>query len=242
MKVQKLMIVGLLVLVAGLAMALFNQSGAKSEFGLMTRLGDKYGTDKGTKAHSYTVLYDHFFTHNRHDIERVLEIGLGTTGGSMKMYRDFFPNAEIHGFDIEDCADFEGERMFTYIADQSKRDQLEKALIDSKGNFDIIIDDGGHTMDQQQISFGYLFPHVKRGGYYIIEDLHTSFFGDDYNVEKGGKNSTVTMINKFIAHGKIDSKYMTQREKDYLEANLEYCSLISRHKGGSIMCVFKKKN
>ena len=56
---------------------------------------------------------------------------------------------------------------------------MKKSLIQfiqqSGGDFDIILDDGGHKMDQQITSFRVLFPILKSGGVYIIEDLGTSY-------------------------------------------------------------------
>src|SRR4030042_4181421 len=100
-------------------------------------------------------------------------------------------------------------------------------------------------MEQQQVSFGYLFTYVKPGGYYIIEDVCTSFLGATlgakFGVEENEKNTTGAMIDNFVRTGKIESKYMTTEETDYLTANITYCNLLSRNKGWSITCIFKKK-
>ena len=48
----------------------------------------------------------------------------------------------------------------------------------SQGYFDVIVDDGGHSMKQQITSLIHLFPKVRSGGVYVIEDLHTSYFSD----------------------------------------------------------------
>ena len=65
------------------------------------------------------------------------------------------------------------DRSVIFKGNQEKVDDLEKFLLMYGKDFDIIIDDGGHTMRQQQISLGVLFDAVKSGGYYIMEDLHT---------------------------------------------------------------------
>ena len=100
-------------------------------------------------------------------------------------------------------------------------------------------------MEQQQISFGYLFKHVKPGGYYIIEDVHTSLpqYHVGYGVEKNGENTTLTMINNYIRTAMINSKYLTPEEKNYLTENIEYCSLFFRNnKEHSLAVIFKKKD
>jgi hypothetical protein len=130
------------------------------------------------------------------------------------------------------------DRIKTYIADQANRSQL-KSFIDANGcDFDIILDDGGHSMEQQQVSFGYLFKCVKPGGYYIIEDVHTSL-GISGEEEKW---TTLSMIYNFVKTGKIESKYMTKEEMDYLSKNIRYCNLlVNRIIEDSITCICKKK-
>ncbi len=102
---------------------------------------------------------------------RVLEIGV-QGGGSLKIWRDMFPEAEIVGVDIDaSCKQHEGKNITVEIGDQEDVEFLEEL-----GDFDIIIDDGGHTMKQQQVSFETLFPKLSKGGLYVIEDLHTSYW------------------------------------------------------------------
>lgn len=103
--------------------------------------------------------------------KRVLEIGV-QGGGSLKIWRDMFPEAEIVGVDVdENCKEHEGERIKIIIGDQA-----DVKFLESLGNFDIIIDDGGHTMVQQQTSLKWLMPQLNEGGIYVIEDLHTSYW------------------------------------------------------------------
>jgi len=64
-----------------------------------------------------------------------------------------------------------------YSGDQSKEDDLSQVFQD--GPFDVIVDDGGHSMHQQIVSLRTLFRHVKPGGVYVIEDLLTSYFWFD---------------------------------------------------------------
>jgi len=213
------------------------------KFGELTALADKYGTDKGTgsSGHLFTEVYEYFFLPLKYTARKILEIGIAE-GASLKMFQDYFPNAGYYGIDIEDSSRLNSDTVKTFVADQSDRKQLKK-FIDVHGfNFDIILDDGGHTMEQQQVSFGYLFRYLKPGGYYIIEDVHTSIpeFLPGYGKDKNEANTTLVMINNFIRNGKIKSRYMTAEEKKYLTGNIAYCNLFSRNKGRSITCIFKK--
>jgi len=235
-------------LILGLALFLFAITGsacASSEYepGELTKLADRYGTDKGPKGHYFTEVYEHFFWPIKYEARKICEIGIAG-GDSLKMFNDYFPNAIYYGIDIDDLSKFDSNTAKTFVADQANRKQL-KSFIDAYGrDFDMILDDGGHTMKQQQVSFGYLFKYVKPSGYYIIEDVHTSlpeYFNTMFDAEESEKNTTLTMINNFIRSGKIKSKYMTGEEANYLNANIEYCNLFSRNKGRSITCIFKKK-
>jgi hypothetical protein len=92
------------------------------------------------------------------------------------MWKAFFPNARIHGIDIDPaCAAHAGEGVDVWIGDQADRGFLEHVAKEG-GGFDLVIDDGGHTMTQQNVAFETLFPHVRDGGIYVLEDLGTSYW------------------------------------------------------------------
>ena len=235
-------------LVLGLSFILFVMvnsvcAGSKYEFGELTDLADKYKTDKGSRGHHYTEVYEYFFYPLKDKARKICEIGVAS-GASLKMFRRYFPKAVVYGIDIEDTSHLNCKTVKTFIADQANRKQLKDFINTYEGNFDIILDDGGHSMEQQQVSFGYLFKYLKARGYYIIEDVHTSltsFYGASYGAAKDEENTTLTMINNFIRDGKIKSEYMTEEEINYLNNNIEYCNLLSKKAGSSITCIFKKK-
>jgi hypothetical protein len=106
----------------------------------------------------------------------VLEIGV-YRGGSMQMWTSFFgPQARLVGMDIDPVAKAAaGDRYEVVLGDQSDPDFLRK-VADEHGPFDVIIDDGGHRMEQQIVSVEALFPAVAEGGIYLVEDCHTSYW------------------------------------------------------------------
>jgi hypothetical protein len=214
-------------------------AGPEHRFDEFTQLADKFQTDKGSMRHRYTEVYECFFFPLKSSARKICEIGVGG-GASLKMLEDYFGGATIYGIDIRDTSHLNAGRIRTFVADQSDRRQLS-AFTDASGSgFDLICDDGGHSMQQQQVSFGYFFKYVRPGGYYIIEDVHTSLL-DNFGAEPDGGNTTLTMINGFVRNGKIGSKYMTDEERNYLDLNISYCNLMSRNEGASITCIFKKK-
>jgi len=206
----------------------------------LEEIGKKYGTDKSGE-NNYTEIYFKYFNENRNNIKNILEIGI-LRGESLKMWEEFFPNANIYGIDINDIS-INSKKIFTYIANQNNRDQLYKLMSKLNIEFDIIIDDGSHRMEDQQISLGFLFQYVKNGGYYIIEDIGTSL---DWQLERFGINSdrsntTYNMINKYIKSKKIKSFYIKKEEKKYLEQHIEKCEIYETLKNVSIISFFTKK-
>jgi len=200
-------------------------------------------TDKAMDGHGFTELYEQIFYPLKDSPIKIFEIGI-LDGGSLILWRDYFPNAKIYGIDVFDRSNLDSERIKTFVANQANRDQMDAFIDKYGGDFDIILDDGGHKMEQQQISLGHLFKYVKPGGYYIIEDVHTSIpqYYSGYGVDEDETNSTLEMINLFIKSALIKSKYLEPQEEDYLRNNIEYCNLFFRNDGlHSIACVFKKK-
>ena len=108
-----------------------------------------------------------------------------------------------------------------------------------------LIDDGGHTMEQQQVSLGFLFRHLRPGGYYIIEDVHTSLpaLWKGYGAARDGSNTTLRMLENFLrsASPAIRSRYMLDEEMAYLTEHIESVIVSHRPKSRSLMCVLRKK-
>lgn len=136
--------------------------------------------DKNTKKNlnkwrHYFDIYDENFSKFRKKKITVFEIGV-FRGGSLKMWLDYFgPQTNIVGIDIDPrCKQYESENIKIYIGDQTDENFLKSILKESEGP-DIIIDDGGHTSNQQISSFNYLFEGLKLGGVYLVEDTHTSY-------------------------------------------------------------------
>ena len=126
----------------------------------------------------YFEIYDRHFSRFRGSDVTVLEMGVGQ-GGSLRMWRSYFgPRARIVGVDINpECAALAGDQIEILLANQDDRESL-RALKAKVPHVDILIDDGGHTMQQQINTFEELFPHVDAHGVYLCEDLHTSYWPD----------------------------------------------------------------
>lgn len=146
----------------------------------LSELAKLYGTDKGPAEHNYTPLYDDKFWLHRYDALTLLELGI-YRGASLRMWRDYFPNASIIGLDRNKSINGNLDDIDVVTV---QGDQADPNLIDSVGScygqFHIIIDDASHISSKTIKSFELLWPHLAPGGIYVIEDLQTSYDPANY--------------------------------------------------------------
>ena len=130
---------------------------------------------KSIKHSTYFDSYDHFFSRYRNQNITFIEIGV-LNGGSLFMWRDYFgPKARIIGVDLNPNAKkWEDEGFEIYIGSQSDTAFWE-GFIEKVGLIDVVLDDGGHTYEQQIITTECLLPAMKDGGLILVEDTHTSY-------------------------------------------------------------------
>lgn len=150
----------------------------------LSELANKAGTDKGTTAfcsHSYTIIYNQLFEPLTSGHVKMLEIGVADPrfpGASAKMWRDYFPDLYFVGYDINpEAGKYQdlANNIYIFIGDQNSPEDLQRCIDSHGGEFDIILDDGSHYSEHILTSFENLFPHLKPGGYYVIEDLHSVY-------------------------------------------------------------------
>lgn len=128
------------------------------------------------KWHHYFEVYErHFSKYKGKDIT-FLEIGI-YHGGSLQLWKNYFgKGSRIYAIDINpDCKKFESDNVKVFIGSQEDREFLQKVKA-SIPELDILLDDGGHTMKQQIVSFEELYDKVKEDGVYACEDVHTSYW------------------------------------------------------------------
>lgn len=163
----------------------------------LNSLCEAYGSDKGAigteghpytwAPHSYADWYERHLGHCRDGVRAVFECGLGTNnpdtpssmgergkpGASLRVWRDYFPNAEIYGADVDRGSLFQDERIRTFYVDQTNAaevDELWRQVGDVQ--FDLFIDDGLHEGDAAVTLLKGSLHKVKPGGLYVIEDVH----------------------------------------------------------------------
>lgn len=107
------------------------------------------------------------------DVDRLLEIGCSSR--SLRTWAMAFPMAEIVGLDLSPRGPTNTDDLTTAGVNFILGDQTDMALLESLGAFDVVVDDGSHVPADQMLSFLTLFPRMNSGGWYFIEDLHTSY-------------------------------------------------------------------
>ena len=179
----------------------------------LDKLCDLYGSDKGYlnidkrvlfnnwHPHTYTDVYSHMFDHCKDSIKNVFECGIGTNtllvsgmgnkyqpGASLKVWRDYFINANIFGADVDRNILFEEHRIETNYVDQTNSSSiLDMWKRFENIEFDLMIDDGLHTFDAGKTLFENSFYKLKPNGIYVIEDVSHLYlyklakFFKDYN-------------------------------------------------------------
>jgi len=162
----------------------------------LAKLCDHYGSDKGElqtkghpypwESHTYTDYYSRLFAHSRNSALKIFECGLGTNnpkipssmgvygkpGASLRVWRDYFPNASIWGADIDKESLFQEERIRTHFIDQLSPSSIQEFWKwAGVRDFDFILDDGLHTFEAGSTLFLNSIEYLSDSGVYVIEDV-----------------------------------------------------------------------
>lgn len=159
-----------------------------AECSVRTELCDlawKWGTDK---ALFYTPFYNEVLSERRKSVHKVLEIGIGypelmlgyvermgrtsyTTGASLFMWRDYFPDARIFGADINEDALVQSRRIQSFALDQRSPESFDSVIPRLGAKFEVIVEDGLHEPEAQLLAVEKLMPILTSGGFYFVEDV-----------------------------------------------------------------------
>lgn len=163
---------------------------------LFSNLCDVYGSDKGSlkqnspyyswQSHTYADFYSRLYSHCRNNIKNVFECGIGTNnpnlksnmtingkpGASLRVWRDYFPQAQVIGVDIDKNILFEEERIKTFFVDQTDIDSIRNFWNKVKlSDFDLMVDDGLHNFTAGITLFKNSIDRLAADGIYVIEDV-----------------------------------------------------------------------
>jgi hypothetical protein len=181
----------------------------------LDEIGILAGTDKNFFVNDYLRHYDLIFTPLRHAEFNLIEIGV-FDGNSMTMWSRYFSKARIIGVDVNPaCKQYENERVTIEIGSVENPEFLTDVV--ARFPPTIIIDDGSHRADHQIFTFERLFPALKSGGIYIVEDLHFQLTEPDAGRLRGEASiSSVEYFQKIVA-SRLASRHQ-QRQFHGLEA------------------------
>lgn len=151
----------------------------------LAELFRSYGSDKAS-GHNYFIMYSHIIEQlgGPESSLNILEVGLGTAnpslvstmgssgqpGASLRAFRDYLPNSKVYGADIDRDILFTEDRIQTFFVDQLKIDSFA-SIPQVDGKFDLIIDDGLHSVGANLNTLLYGIQNVKVGGFVVIEDI-----------------------------------------------------------------------
>jgi hypothetical protein len=170
---------------------------------------------------------------------------------SLRMWADYFPNAMVHGIDINDLRHNQQERINIYVGDQSDTGSLTDIFESKKLKPKIIIDDGSHKIHHQQSTLATLFKYLEPGGIYVIEDIvqfnlkknqdaqiiasRAEFHGDEEGIPLNFSSiackiealycTTLSMLMRYCINGRISSPFINEQDSKYLEENIDFCNI-----------------
>jgi predicted O-methyltransferase YrrM len=161
------------------------------------------------------------------------------------MWSDYFQNGKIVGCDISRESFITAPRVECRHLDQSSRDALSELKAAYPTGFDIILDDGSHIVSHQHITLGALFPLVRPGGLFVVEDIHTSVGRsekcfDVYGLDRDMGNSTYRLLKKIQEKAPFSSRHMTDEEVEYIASYVDFCEIYEA-KNWSVTSILRKK-
>lgn len=197
---------------------------------------DKWG------AHYYAKHYQDHFRKFKFKKIKLLEIGVGgyenpdIGGNSLRMWKRYFPFGRIYALDLYDKKNFEEHRIKIFRGSQTDEHVLSE-LTEATGELDIIIDDGSHINSHVIKTFAALFPKLKQGGIYVIEDTQTSYW-PDYGGSHQAEQATIMNYFKHLTDGLNHEEFMIAGyEPSYFDRNI-----VSMHFYHNLIMIYKGDN
>jgi demethylmacrocin O-methyltransferase len=210
---------------------------------LLEQLAEECGTDKLT--HGYLATYEKYLHDRRLEKLTIVEIGLkkrakGVNGcESLRMWRQYFPNARVIGLDIIDVSTLpKVENTEVYQCDGTSAKMLTELFKKHEIFPDVLIDDGAHTPLSHQVALGATLPRMRLGGIYFIEDLQVCINPEVF--DRWGvtdSNNTITYLKRLRDTGRSSSVFLDEPTNRYISNHVTDIALENR----SYMAVLRKK-
>ena len=145
---------------------------------ILKQIAKKYDTDKNTD-HSYIdYIYEDLLIKLKDSATAILEIGI-YHGGSILLWQEYFSTASIHGIDVSniDLSPYSINNRIKTFCDDAYSDKFITSIEDKF--YDLIIDDGPHTIESMRIFVSKYLSKVKDSGYLILEDIQDISWVED---------------------------------------------------------------
>jgi len=215
---------------------------------------DKARQGNGRGHHGYTRYYERILKPLRHEPVRFVEIGV-ERGRSLKAWQQYFTRADhVYGIGYgtfqttpsQACSSNAGTHVATranctiFMGDQSKSEFLHHFIDETGGSFDVVVDDGSHVPSHQMISFETLWPSVKPGGMYIVEDIETSWWKPTASIYGYSLANEINVVEKW--RGLVDTvnREFTHGRSLLTDENAAvYTSIASVEFGQNIIIFYK---
>lgn len=206
----------------------------------LAQLAEEFGSDKWG-VHRYTPHYERHFAPFRDREIVLLELGIGgyarerQGGASLRMWKWFFPRAQVVGLDIEDKS-FVDEARITSVLGSQTDGRLLRRICARFGAPTIVIDDGSHRPPHVIKSFQVLFPLLADGGLYVIEDTQTSYWPQwKGSLDRDDPTTSMAMVKRLIDGLNFEEYLDEDYEPTYTDLNVRavhcYHNLVVIEKG-----------
>ena len=124
---------------------------------------------KDVKSEPSNTIHMSYPRSRRLEVELMMEVGVAD-GSCLLAWRDVFPNATIVGMDIHHSDKAHGERIEFHLGNASNQADCVRAAAGRQ--FDLIVDDATHLLEDALRTLFYLWPSVRPGGLYVIEEFY----------------------------------------------------------------------
>lgn len=191
-----------------------------------------------SKWDSYFDVYEKHLSQFRGKAPRILEIGI-LEGGSIELWHKYFgEGTQITALDVNpQCKTYQYDFPVEIVIGDQSSEEFWKNFFTTHDNYDIIIDDGGHTMLQQIVTLKNCFPYLNDRGFFITEDTHTSYWSRWGGAYKGNSFQEYSKhITDFLNIQHFDANVMPQNERDI------FAELYSVSFYNSLVLFEKRKN
>ena len=179
-------------------------------------------TSSKIKGHGYSIFYQKYFENLRSNNLKILEVGSFHGNASAALYF-YFKKSKLFAADIyPDLFRYRSNRIENFYVNSSDENSIQKNIIDKfSDNFDIIIEDAGHSLKDQIISLFMLFKKLNSGGLFIIEELDFPDTRKDMNL-MNEKPTLREILFKFKKEKKLlNSKYIQKNDRDNFLDSIE---------------------